>query len=65
MNEPDKYSRIPVQSLAEDLADYVWEVMIVASRVARKRNKINTFVDIASCVCAGQNSTFRTVEGAE
>lgn len=26
MSQPEKYSRIPVQSLAEELADYIWEV---------------------------------------
>lgn len=26
MSQPEKYSRVPVQSLAEELADYIWEV---------------------------------------
>jgi hypothetical protein len=26
MSQPEKYSRIPVQSLAEELSDYIWEV---------------------------------------
>jgi hypothetical protein len=30
MSHPEKYSRIPVQSLAEELADYIWETLLHA-----------------------------------
>lgn len=30
LDRPEKYSRIPVQSLAEELADYVWETLLHA-----------------------------------
>lgn len=30
MSQPEKYSRIPVQSLAEELADYIWETLLHA-----------------------------------
>ncbi|CEP09769.1 hypothetical protein [Parasitella parasitica] len=30
MSLPEKYSRIPVQSLAEELADYIWETLLHA-----------------------------------
>ncbi|OBZ91240.1 Ral GTPase-activating protein subunit alpha-2 [Choanephora cucurbitarum] len=30
MSQPEKYSRIPVQSLAEELADYIWETLFHA-----------------------------------
>lgn len=28
MSQPEKYSRIPVQALAEELADYIWETLL-------------------------------------
>lgn len=30
MSQPEKYSRVPVQSLAEDLASYIWETVFHA-----------------------------------
>lgn len=30
MSQPEKYARIPVQSLAEELADYTWETLLHA-----------------------------------
>lgn len=30
MSQPEKYSRIPVQSLAEELADHIWETLLHA-----------------------------------
>ncbi|KAI9252129.1 hypothetical protein BY458DRAFT_359294 [Sporodiniella umbellata] len=30
MSQPEKYSRIPIQSLAEDLANYIWETVFHA-----------------------------------
>ncbi|CAO0796344.1 unnamed protein product [Mucor circinelloides] len=30
MSQPEKYSRVPVQSLAEELADYIWETLLHA-----------------------------------
>lgn len=30
MSQPEKYSRIPIQSLAEDLASYIWETVFHA-----------------------------------
>lgn len=30
MSQPEKYSRIPVQSLAEELSDYIWETLLHA-----------------------------------
>jgi hypothetical protein len=30
MSQPEKHSRIPVQALAEDLADFIWETLLHA-----------------------------------
>jgi hypothetical protein len=30
MSQPEKYSRVPVQLLAEELADHIWETLLHA-----------------------------------
>lgn len=59
MSQPEKYSRIPVQSLAEELADYIWEVS------TRKETLILLTqycpVDSFACLHSSQDHTHRTM----
>lgn len=60
MSQPEKYSRIPVQSLAEELADYIWEVRS-GCEVEKGCLLTRGPADTVACFYSSQDHTHRTV----